>query len=409
MSYIRRFPLSTGFVQIIFFIIISTYIIPTRNPFNMAESINGNEISGLTDETRSQKTTKTSSTSGTGSIVGRKKRNKWESPRKPTANPSHRVITFKGAHTDLHGKVFIKGPLQAAKYDEAYKAILNHIGMKYDHRVYKAFEYKDVSKGTNLLTKPKAPMTTKVVQVATIGEDSKMVGKEVVVIDKDGEEYVEYQINLKQYMTDLNKFNSDLIKIFSLLIGQCSPSMEQSLAGEKEFSIIKEKSESIPLIKMIERICYNYQSHEFAPLGGWESLDRLSKTIQHEESLESEHYEKFKTVVEVCKASGINFAVMCSANVDMAMSSLQQSGTYKDGSYFALDPSIRKQVDEKAEEICLATRFLSLSSDKLHRQSKQELKNDLVKGDDKYPRTIAAALNFLQYHSLRGHGGLPRN
>lgn len=226
MSYIRRFLLSTGFVQIILFIIISTYITSTYKTFNMAESTNGTEISGLPDETRSQKTTRTSSTSGTGSIVGKKKIKKWEIPRKPTANPSHRVITFKGTHSDLIGKVFIKGPLQAAKYDEAYKAILNHIGMKYDHRVYKAFEYKDKSKGTNLLTKPKAPMTKKIVQVATLGEDSKMIGKEVTDIDKDGEDYVEYQINLKQYMSDLTKFNSDLEKIFSLLLGQCSPSIE---------------------------------------------------------------------------------------------------------------------------------------------------------------------------------------
>ena len=114
--------------------------------------------------------------------------------------------------------------------------------------------------------------------------------------------------------------------------------MEQSLAVKKYFSLIKEKSDYIPLIKMIERISYNYQSYDFDPLGGWESLDRLSKTIQHEETLESEHYEKFKTVVEVCKASGINFAVMCSANVDMGMTSLHKSriidnadfGTYKD-------------------------------------------------------------------------------
>ena len=193
--------------------------------------------------------------------------------------------------------------------------------------------------------------------------------------------------------------------------------MEQSLAVKKYFSLIKEKSDYIPLIKMIERISYNYQSYDFDPLGGWESLDRLSKTTQHEETLESEHYKKFKTVVEVCKASGINFSVMCSVNVYMVMTSLHKSGiidnadfgTYKDWSYFALDPSVRKQVDEKEEESCLATRFLSLLSDKLHRQSKQELKNDLIKGDDKYPRNIAAALNFLQYHSLRGHGGLPRN
>ena len=61
---------------------------------------------------------------------------------------------------------------------------------------------------------------------------------------------------------------------------------------------------------------------------------------------------------------------------------------------------MRGLVDVHAVEICLTTRFLLFSSRKLHSQSKQELKNDLVKGDNKYPRTILAALNFLQHHNL---------
>jgi len=45
--------------------------------------------------------------------------------------------------------------------------------------------------------------------------------------------------------------------------------------------------------------------------------------IQHENSLESEHYKKFKTAVELCKASGINFSLMCSTNADMAIKELK--------------------------------------------------------------------------------------
>ena len=113
------------------------------------------------------------------------------------------------------------------------------------------------------------------------------------------------------------------------------------------------------MIKVIERICYNYQSHEFPPLSGWDSLDRLTTVIQPEDVLESEHYEKYKTIIEVCKTSGIKFSVMCSANVDMAIKLLKlageisTSGTYKDGTYFKLTEDERKVVDEKSEEICL--------------------------------------------------------
>jgi len=82
---------------------------------------------------------------------------------------------------------------------------------------------------------------------------------------------------------------------------------------------------------------------------------------------------------------------------------IRKESTYKDGTCFVLDLDKRKPAENHEEEICLATRFLSMSSDKLHSQSKQELKNDLVKGDDKYLRSITAALKVLQYHSLHGH------
>ena len=101
-------------------------------------------------------------------------------------------------------------------------------------------------------------MTTKVIQIASVGTNSTFTGKDVTVIDMDCEEYAEYQIYFKQYMSDITIFNDNLEKYFNLLLDQCSPSMEQSLAGEKEYEKIKEKYDVIELIKLIERICYNY-------------------------------------------------------------------------------------------------------------------------------------------------------
>ena len=226
------------------------------------------EISELTCDTKSRRSQKTTSTTGTGSESSKYNQNKWVFARKNKPDSST-FDNIKGSHPELRGKVFTKGALQASRYDDAYKAILIYVGTKFDHRVFKALEYKDRTKCLSLLSKPKAPMVIKVIQVVTIREDSKIMGKEVTFIDKDGEAYSEYSLYLKQYMTDLTKFNSDLEKAFSIIIGQCSPAMEQSLAGEKEFKNIKETSETIGLIKMIERICCNYQSHEFGPLGVW--------------------------------------------------------------------------------------------------------------------------------------------
>ena len=55
--------------------------------------------------------------------------------------------TFKGANLELANKVFVIGPSQASKYDEAYKALITYFGSKFDHRVSRAFEQKDADVG----------------------------------------------------------------------------------------------------------------------------------------------------------------------------------------------------------------------------------------------------------------------
>jgi len=143
-------------------------------------------------------------------------------------------------------------------------------------------------------------------------------------------------------------------------------------------------------------------------------MDRLGRVRQPEDVQEANHYDTFKTIVEVCKTSGNNFALMRDSSVDMAIEHLykggktSKDGKFKDGTYYSLPKEDKEIAEEMEEEICLSKRFLSLSSNKLHFESKQELKNDKIRGKDKYPRTIAGVLNFLQYHNLRGKA-TPRN
>ena len=104
----------------------------------------------------------TNTTSGT-----RNGRKKWNG----TSNTAHKLgaiatDTFKGANSDLYNKVFVVGPTQASKYDEAYKSLITYFGVKYGHRISRAFEQKDADVGRNMLVCPNPPMTTKVVSIA---------------------------------------------------------------------------------------------------------------------------------------------------------------------------------------------------------------------------------------------------
>ena len=70
------------------------------------------EISELTSDTKSMRSQKTASTTGTGSDASKYK-SKWPLTRKNKPSSSTMDI-FKESHPELRGKVFTKGALQAA-------------------------------------------------------------------------------------------------------------------------------------------------------------------------------------------------------------------------------------------------------------------------------------------------------
>ena len=98
----------------------------------------------------------------------------------------------------LKGKVFVVGPDQASRFDDTIKAQLDYVSSKCDHRVRPCIQRRDKTVGARLLTKPKAP--TKV--------DPSNSTK--TVLDKDGEEWVIYQLKLKKYIERMTKLDGGL-------------------------------------------------------------------------------------------------------------------------------------------------------------------------------------------------------
>ena len=79
-----------------------------------------------------------------------------------------------------------------------------------------------------------------------------MVEVEKTVVDKESEDYLEYQVELKQFIVDKAKFRDDIHKCFYIIMGQCSPAVEQNLEAEEVFEELKNKSNSIELIMELD-------------------------------------------------------------------------------------------------------------------------------------------------------------
>ena len=182
-------------------------------------------VPDTTMDANSATTNTTSRTSNSSTEGTQNARKKWNGNKHLSANNtvyklgSIATDTFKGVNSDICHKVFVVGPTQASKYDEAYKSLITYFGAKYGHRISRAFEQKYADVGRKMLVCPSPPMTTKVFQEASVGDNSTLIGKESSIVDRDGPAFITYQILLKQYLGDISKYNDDLEKCFGVIIG----------------------------------------------------------------------------------------------------------------------------------------------------------------------------------------------
>ena len=60
-----------------------------------------------------------------------------------------------------------------------------------------------------------------------------------MILDKDYEDFVLYQIELKKYVDKKSKLEDDLQQVYDIVYGQCSPTLKQKLAVDKGFKKVK--------------------------------------------------------------------------------------------------------------------------------------------------------------------------
>ena len=95
------------------------------------------------------------------------------------------IEKFKDDNAALEGKVFTIGSDQATRYDKTMKS--GYIAEKFYHRVTTSIKHKDKAIAKKLIVKPTALMRPDAVDLTK------------QVLNKDGEDFIEYQLKLKIY------------------------------------------------------------------------------------------------------------------------------------------------------------------------------------------------------------------
>ena len=102
---------------------------------------------------------------------------------------------------------------------------------------------------------------------------SKTITNVDLKVDKDSEDFFTYQIKLKKYIDNMLNNTDNLQLCFTTIIGQNSHDIEQLLKSETTFDDPKKRYDSVGLMKLIEKLCFNYHAHEYTLLGAWEGIN----------------------------------------------------------------------------------------------------------------------------------------
>ena len=100
--------------------------------------------------------------------------------------------------------------------------------------------------------------------------------------------------------------DQNLKSLFSLIWGKCTISMRAKVETMEDYSVMKTDSDSLKLIQALKDIVFNVVTqNKYKPQAMHEALRRFYLFKQEEYMPNSDYLEKYKTIVEVCQATGV--------------------------------------------------------------------------------------------------------
>jgi hypothetical protein len=172
----------------------------------------------------------------------RKKKTSSDNAITDEVPPDSSSPTFSGRCKELEGHIYDVGANQADRYIKTTKELEQYL------------------RGTFT---PEALKSIEELTLVSFTEPSMPVDDYGVEIDDDELTYIQKTIlggRIKEYLYETKEFAQDMVKIYITIHGQCTDAMIQKLETDQHYETVKEESDATGLLKMIKKICYNYQN-----------------------------------------------------------------------------------------------------------------------------------------------------
>ena len=184
--------------------------------------------------------------------------------------------------------------------------------------------------------------------------------------------------------------NRNLENFYSLLWGQCEPTIKDKVKTLPEYSQFSSDCDFMGPHKAIREVTYNYQSQKYQALQVHVMNTKIANIKQGKYQTPSTYLERFKSQVEVIEEGegNIGFSpsmikmelLKCNPPTDIETASMEQY----------------EAACETAKQKYLAITFLTGATNKEHTHMMNTLENNYLRGNhDAYPATLEKVFELL--------------
>jgi hypothetical protein len=186
-----------------------------------------------------------------------------------------------------------------------------------------------------------------------------------------------------------DRFEEDLKKVCTLIWGQCAEYLRTKLEGKDSHAIMKRDYDTIELLKSIKDAAFKFSNEKYAPQSLHEGYKKFYTGQQDKNCSIQDHYERFKNQVQVVEHCGGSIEVH-EVVVDKRLRAT--SLTRATATEAQID-----RVESLVKDEYLACAFLLGSDKKRFGKLIEDLENDYMQKNDKFPKTLVDAYNLLAH------------
>lgn len=340
-------------------------------------SSEGDQATNTTPPSNASETTDNSNANNAGNV----RRNQNTRRPNPTYNGS--TSKFKGKIEDLEA-LTTKDESKKNNFTKFKTDILQYVLKHFSHAIDIVPALKAGNNPITVFNKTapsKSEIRTRLglVQLApSAGEtdDARLI-REATNKDTDETASAVWQAEIKLFVQKTNELRTNMAKLWSIIKDQCSHSLQEELRAEKDFLQKEKDYDVLWLLHTLQHLTSGINDTSNRYYSMYHIIKDFYKIRQGKEETLASYFERFETAVNLVDMTGGSVT-----NFDLL-----------------LDEEVKTNPTATENDVMqcfLGIAFLECADSHRYSNLWKELRNDLAKGVDRYPTSLAKANTLLR-------------